>query len=447
MKTYDLIIKNAHGLRRENGTLKTFEQDIAIKDGLIAGFGSYQDTQAEKTIDVSGLICLPGLMDTQVHMREPGLEHKEDLRHGTMAAVAGGITSVFEMPNTKPSTTDEAQLQKKLQIAQKNGWCDFAFYMGASPENASQLGDLEQLPGCCGIKIFMGSSTGSLLVDQEDTLEQIIKNGSRRIAVHCEDEDRLKERKKIVSKPHANVKLHPDWRDEQSALMATQKVVQLAQKHHRPIHVLHVTTKQEMNFLKEYKQKLISVECTPQHLTLSAPECYEKLGTYAQMNPPIRGMEHLKALWQGIENHTVDIIGSDHAPHTREEKELPYPQSPSGMPGVQTIVLIMLDHVRQGRLSLNRLVELMNINPIERFKIKNKGTLELGKDADITIVDLKKEFTITDAWIKSKCGWTPFNGKKVRAMIHSTIIRGQVALLEGELQQKPEARQLQFELK
>ncbi|MEX1107678.1 MAG: dihydroorotase, partial [Dongiaceae bacterium] len=411
--------------------------DIGVRDGRIVALGRVSLPAAE-TIDATGLHVLPGAIDTQVHFREPGLEHKEDLETGTRAAAMGGVTAVFEMPNTTPPTTNAAAIADKVARATGRAWCDFAFFAGASEENASELASLEREPACCGVKIFMGSSTGSLLVADDDALEAVLRSGTRRCAIHAEDEPRLRERLALV-REGADVSMHPVWRDEETALKATKRIVALARKAGRRIHVLHVTTAEEMAFLAGEKD-LVTVETTPQHLTLAAPDCYERLGTFAQMNPPIRDAHHRDALWRAVSDGVVDVIGSDHAPHTKEEKAKPYPQSPSGMPGVQTLVPILLDHVAQGRLTLERFVDLTSASAARIYNIAGKGRIALGYDADLTLVDLRAKWTIENDWIASRCGWTPFAGMKVTGKPVATIVRGMSAMRDGALVDKPRGR-------
>ncbi len=415
------LIVNHDGIRRN---------DIAIRDGKIAAIGSLATEKAAARLDAHNLHVLPGVIDTQVHFREPGLTHKEDLESGSRAAVMGGVTSVFEMPNTSPSTTTTKAIEDKVKRARNRMFCDFAFYAGASTDNLHRLGDLEKQEGVVGIKVFMGSSTGNLLVAGDKELEELFRNISRRAAFHSEDETRLHQRlaKQIYQDPAS----HALWRDEETAINSTKRLLRLARKHCQRIHVLHVTTAQEMALLAEHKD-LVTIETTPQHLTLAAPQAYEKLGTLAQMNPPIRSRHHRQALWAGISDGTVDVIGSDHAPHTLQEKQNPYPASPSGMPGVQTLVPLMLDHVNKGRLSLERFVDLTSHGPNRIFGIAGKGRLARGYDADITLVDMQATRTITNSWIESRCGWTPFDGRKVRGWPVATIIRGHQVMREGEL--------------
>jgi dihydroorotase len=377
-----------------------------------------------------------------VHFREPGPVHKEDLESGTRGAVLGGVTTVFEMPNTDPPTTTEAAIADKLARARGRAWTDHAFYVGASPENADELGSLERLPGVCGIKMFMGSSTGSLLVADDENVERVLRSGSRRVTVHSEDDMRLQERAALV-RDGADVSKHPEWRDVETAVRSTERLLRLARQNRRRVHVLHVTTAEEMDILAAHKD-IATVEVLPQHLTLAAPECYQRLGTFAQMNPPIREARHREALWKAIENGIVDCVGSDHAPHTREEKAKPYPRSPSGLTGVQTLLPLLLDHMAAGRLTLQRLVDLTSAGPARIFGIAGKGRVAVGYDADFTIVDLKARRTITNAWIASKAGWTAFDGMTVTGWPTATIIRGHIVMRDDTLLGKPVGEPVRF---
>ncbi|MGE5476647.1 MAG: dihydroorotase [Bacteroidales bacterium] len=439
-QTYDLILKGGIAVT-PNGREQT---DIAVQDGRIVAIGGLSGASAASEIDVSGLHVLPGVIDTQVHFREPGLEHKEDLATGTAAAAMGGVVAVFEMPNTKPGTTTDVELRDKLTRAQGRTWTDHAFFLGAAADNVAHLAEWERIPGCAGIKVFMGSSTGSLLVSDDETLGRVLAQGYRRVAVHCEDEARLIARKAIAEEA-GHPRAHHVWRDAQTALIATQRLIKLAEAARRRVHVLHVTTADEMAFLAGHKD-LATVETTPQHLTLAAPECYEQLGTYAQMNPPIREAHHREALWKAIADGTVDVLGSDHAPHTRDEKDKPYPQSPSGMTGVQTLVPLMLDHVNAGRLSLERFVDLTSAGPARIYNLAGKGRIALGYDADFTLVDMKAERVITNQWIVSRCGWTPFDGTRVTGWPVGTVVRGNPVMMDGQLVGDPIGKPVRFQL-
>jgi dihydroorotase len=423
---YDLVLAGAMVVNHDGRA----ERDIGIRDGRIAALGDLSRAPAAETIDASGLHILPGVIDTQVHFREPGLEHKEDLETGSRAAVMGGVTAVFEMPNTRPLTTTAEALADKVRRARRRMHCDFAFYVGATRENIDAIPELERLEGSAGIKVFMGSSTGDLLVDDEPSLDRIAARISRRAAFHAEDEARLKGRAEL--RRRGDPSSHPVWRDPEAALIATERLVRLAEKHGRAVHILHVSTAQEMAYLARHKD-WVSVEATPHHLTLAAPECYQQLGTYAQMNPPVRGAHHRMALWIGLVSGVVDVLGSDHAPHTREEKDHPYPESHSGMTGVQTLVPVMLDHVNAGRLTLERFVDLTSHGPQRLFGIRGKGRIAVGWDADLTVVDLKRRETITNGWIRSRCGWTPYDGVTVQGWPVGTFVRGRRAMWEGEI--------------
>jgi dihydroorotase len=416
--------------------------DIGIRHGRIAAFGDLKG-QGTANFDAKGLTILPGVIDEQVHFREPGPTHKEDLASGSKGAVLGGVTTVFEMPNTDPATTTVELMADKVTRATGRMWTNFAFYVGASPENADQLKDLERVPGCCGIKMFMGSSTGSLLVADDTNVARVLASGTRRVTVHSEDDDRLKERNAMVS-AGADVSMHPEWRDVETALRCTQRLLKLAHASGRRVHVLHVTTAEEMELLKDHKD-IATVEVLPQHLTLAAPECYERLGTLAQMNPPIRDARHREALWKAVNDGVVDCLGSDHAPHTLEEKARPYPRSPSGLTGTQTLLPIMLNHVAEGRLSLQRMIELTSTGAARIFGAANKGRIALGFDGDLTVVDLKARREITNKWIASKSGWTAFDGMTVTGWPKATIVRGHVVMRDDEVLGSPKGEMVQFQ--
>jgi dihydroorotase len=437
-ESLDLLIRNGR-VMTPGGLV---EADIGVVGGKIALIGGLSDAKAAETLDAKGLHVLPGVIDTQVHFREPGLEHKEDIAHGTKAAIKGGVTAIFEMPNTSPLTLDAKTLQQKLDIAAATAWCDHAFFMGGNHENAEQLSTLEKLPGCAGVKIFMGSSTGTLLAKDDDVIAAVLANGTRRVSVHAEDEDRLISRQGIATDAES-VEAHPDWRDVESAVRATKRIVKLARDAGRRVHVLHISSADEMDILAEHKD-LITVEVTLNHLTMAAPECYERLGAFAQMNPPVRDAAHRDGLWAAVRNGIVDVFGSDHAPHTIEEKERPYPSSPSGMPGVQTSLPLLLDHMNAGRLSLERVVDLTSAGPQRIFGIAGKGRIAVGYDADLVFVDLAAKREITDDWIASKCAWTPFDGVKVTGWPMATVLRGNIVMRDDEVLGDPGGEPVRF---
>jgi dihydroorotase len=433
---YNLIIKN--GTCYINGKFEKI--DIGIVDHKIKKIGKIE-VKESKIFDASNKLVLPGFIDTQVHFREPGSTDREDLESGSRAAVLGGVTSVFEMPNTNPPTSNLVEFDKKLNLAKNRMHCNYAFYFGATPENVEQLSKLKGLKGCCGVKLFAGSSTGKLLVDKEADIEKVISQSDRIVSIHSEDEEILNLRKRFIKE--GDVHSHLDWRNTECAISSTRRVVKIAERYNKQIHVLHVTTKDEVDFLAMHK-KNVTFEITPQHLTLYAPNCYNELGTFAQMNPPIRKKEHYDRLWTAVKNSVVDVLGSDHAPHSKEDKKKKYPASPSGMPGVQTILPIMLNHVNNEKLSLEHLIKLMCENPCKIFGIKKKGYIKEEFDADLTIVDMSKEQTIKDEMIASKCGWTPFNNFTVKGFPTATIINGRIVMSDGKVNIEGSGQPLDF---
>ncbi len=424
--TYDLIVRGGEVANHAGRGLA----DVGVRDGRIARIGDLSQASAGEVVDATGLTVLPGVIDTQVHFREPGLEWKEDLETGSRAAALGGVVAVFEMPNTNPNTTDPATLEDKLSRARDRMWTDHAFYIGGTHGNAAHLGELERLPGCCGVKVFMGASTGDLLIADDDGVREVLRNVARRATFHSEDEYRLAERRDLART--GDWTSHTDVRDAESAIMSTRRLVRLAREVGRRIHVLHVSTAEEIAFLAEHKD-VATVEVTPQHLTLDGDEAYARLKGYAQMNPPIRNAPHIAGLWHGIDQGVVDVLGSDHAPHTVEEKAKPYPASPSGMPGVQTLVPIMLTHVATGKLSLERFIDLTSAGAQRIFNIAGKGRMAEGYDADLTLVDLKARRTIAHADQASRAGWTPFDGFDATGWPMATIVRGRVVMRDGAL--------------
>jgi dihydroorotase len=436
-ETYDLILKGGTVVNHDGEGVR----DLGIRAGRFAAIGDLSRASAGETIDCRGLYVLPGVIDSHVHFREPGLTHKEDLETGSRSAVLGGVTAVFEMPNTDPTTTSADALADKVKRAHHRMHCDFAFYVGATRENTRELRDLERLPGACAVKVFMGSSTGSLLIEDDAGVREVLRNIRRRAAFHSEDEYRLRERMhlRVENDPRS----HPVWRDAAAALMCTQRLIALARETGKRVHVLHVTTKEEAAFLANHKD-VATAEATPSHLTLAAPECYERLGTFAQLNPPIRDAVHREGLWRGLAQGVIDSVGSDHSPHTREEKSHPYPNTHSGMTGVQTLVPIMLDHVASGRLTLARFIDLTSAGPARVFGIAAKGRIAAGYDADLTVVDLKRRETIRDDWMASRAGWTPFNGVEVTGWPVGTFVRGRKVMWENDLVTQSQGEHVRF---
>ncbi|MFN4143585.1 dihydroorotase [Aestuariivirga sp.] len=432
----ELILKGGTLVNHDGMALR----DVAVSGGRIVGIGSFGRGQGGDIVDCTGLHILPGVVDSQVHLREPGAEHKEDLDTGGRAAVKGGVTAVFEMPNTSPLTTSAETLADKVKRATNRMYCDFAFYMGGTRENAHMLGELELLPGCAGVKVFMGSSTGSLLVDDDEGVARILANIRRRAAFHSEDEDRLNARKHL--RVEADPSSHYVWRDAEAARLCTERLIRLAREARKRIHVLHVSTADEFPLLAAARD-VATVEVTPNHLVFSS-EDYARLGNLLQMNPPMREPRHKEGIWNALQSGLVDVLGSDHAPHTLEEKARPYPGSPSGMPGVQTLVPVMLDCVNRGMLSLERLVDLTSHGPNRIFGMAGKGRIAEGYDADFTIVDLKKQRTITNGWIESRCKWTPHDGRTVTGWPVGTLVRGRTVMWNDEIIGEAQGQPIRF---
>ena len=436
-KKVDLIIKNGTYVTHQ----KTIKGDIAVNKGKIFRIGDISNLKASRSIDAEGLHILPGAFDTQVHFREPGNTKKEDLKSGSRAAIAGGITTVFDMPNNKPSITTKKLFKAKLNGAKKRMFCNYAFYFGAEKNNIPEIKKVEKEDGCCGIKVFVGSSTGTLLVSNYNDIKKIMKSTKKMISFHSEDENELNKRKKYIKK--GDPRSHPLWRNETVCLKSTKNLVKLANSTKKKIHVLHITTAEEIEFLNKNK-KFVSYEVTPQHLVLSSPSCYLKLGTLAQMNPPIRSGKHLRRIRKALKNSEIDIIGSDHAPHLLSEKKQEYPDSPSGMPGVQTLLPILLNEVSKKTISINNVVQLTSFNPIKRFNVKNKGLIKEGYDADFTFVDMRKTKKISNKEVQSKCGWTPFHGMKIKGWPVGTMISGNKVFWNGKIIGKPSGKPLKF---
>lgn len=441
-KKVDLIIKNATLV----SSSESIVADIAVIDKKIARVEKNISLPADKIFNADGLHVLPGVIDSQVHFREPGLTHKEDIHTGSMAAVLGGVTTYLEMPNTQPPTITIESVQEKINLAQGRSFAHYGFFLGATNQNLNEiLKGEKEMKGLCGIKIFLGSSTGSLLLFDEESIFKILEKSSLPIAIHSESEKILKERSQLRDNA-ANVHAHYQWRNPQSALLSTQWILELAKKAGRKVHVLHISTKEEIEFLRANKEAC-TFELTPQHLSFHAPDIYDQIGTLAQMNPPIRTIEHCQALWEAMDEEMPHVLGSDHAPHTLAEKGLPYPQSPSGMPGVQTLVPVMLDHVIKGRLTLERLVALLCENPAELYSLPQKGRIEVGLDADFTVVNLQGKYVVKNEDMASKCGWTPFANRELAGQVFATFIDGQMVMKEGKIIGAPIGRPIQRKIK
>ncbi len=415
--------------------------DVGVRDGRIAALGAAGAT-ADRVLDAAGLHVLPGLIDPHVHLRDPGDPAVETLPAGTRAAVLGGLAAVFDMPNTAPSITTAERVAWKQEYVEQNAWCDMGIYVGAAKSNIPELAALELERGVCGVKVFAGSSTGDLLVDDDASIEAVMRGGRRRVSYHSEDEARLQARKGLfkLGDPYA---CHMEWRDEECAFLGTRRLMALARRTRRPAHILHVSTAEELEYLRDYRDTA-TVELLVNHLTQVAPEVYEQLGGFGVMNPPIRGRRHHEAAWAAVRDGTADTVGSDHAPHPRAAKLKPWPECPAGLTGVQTLVPVMLDHVAAGRLSLARMVDLMCAGPARVYGAVGKGRLAAGYDADFTLVDLKHQRVIENRWIASPCGWTPFDGMRVTGWPMATVVRGHVVMQDDEVLGSPVGRLVRF---
>ena len=435
-----------HDLLIRNGTLVLpwgmERADIGVSHGVITTLAPGSAGEAAEVIDATGLHVLPGLIDAHTHLRDPAQAAVESIPSGTRAAVLGGLCGVFDMPNGNPSITTAETLQAKKDFAATRSWCDLGLYVGAARGNIGDLGELELADGVCAVKVFAGSSTGDLLIEDDETLEQVMRSGRRRIAYHSEDEYRLRDRKPLFHDGMPYV-THAEWRDVEAAFLGTRRLMALARKTGRPAHILHVSTAEELDYLQDYRD-IATVEVLLNHLTQWAPDAYDRLGPYAVMNPPIREKRHMEAAWAAVRDGLVDVVGSDHAPHARAAKERPWPLCAAGLTGVQTIVPLMLDHVSAGRLSLMRLADLMCAGPARVYGLRGKGRIARGYDADFTLVDMGRRQRIEESWIASPCGWTPFAGVEVTGWPVVTIIRGRTVMRDDEVLGEPMGRLMTF---
>ena len=416
--------------------------DVGVRNGRIMALGVGPDASADQVFDAGGLHVLPGLIDPHVHFRDPGDKSVESIPTGSKGAVLGGLACVFDMPNTAPSVVDEKMMIWKQKYVEEVAWCDIGLYVGATKTNIAALAGLELGQGVCAIKVFAGSSTGDLMVEDDENLERVMRSGRRRIAYHSEDEYRLQARKPLFGSgdPYAR---HMEWRDEETAFLGTRRLMALATRTGRPAHILHVSTAEELDYLKDFRD-IATAEVLVNHLTQVAPEVYDTLGGFGVMNPPIRGPRHRDAAWAAIRDGTVDTVGSDHAPHSRARKELPWPECAAGLTGVQTLVPVMLNHVNAGRLSLSRLVDLLCAGPARVYGVLGKGRLAAGYDADFTLVDLRRRRRIEESWIVSPCGWTPFAGMEITGWPVATVIRRRAVMRDDEVLGRPTGRLVRF---
>jgi dihydroorotase len=437
---FELIIRNANVLQPDGTTLAA---DVVCHEGRIEQITSTSDANSHETIDARGHLLLPGVIDPQVHFREPGATHKEDLSSGSRAAVRGGVTSYLEMPNCNPPTISQVELDWKLARAAQCSAANFGFFIGACEGNLTSLNTPQP---ACGIKIFMGSSTGDLLVDDERLLDTIFATGDRLIAVHAEDETRIRERTALFTGKEPNslsYEIHSQIRDTETALIATQRAIRLSNKYGRRLHILHLSTSKEVNFLRSEKPPQVSCEVVPNHLFLCSDD-YSRLGSRAQMNPPVRDPENVSALWQGLSEGIIDIIATDHAPHTVEEKLQPYPLSPSGTPGVETSLPLMLTEMMSGRHTLQQIQEWMSCGPARLYGIPNKGLIAEGFDADLTLVDLETYRPVIDKEIFSRSRWSPYAGRQLTGWPIYTVVNGRVVFDHGKIRPGIYGRALTF---
>lgn len=436
---FDLLIRN--------GTCVLpwgeFQTDIGVSDGRISSIGVPGNASAGEIFDATGLHVLPGLIDAHVHFRDPGHPTVETLPTGSKAAILGGLTTVFDMPNTTPLIVDRETVAWKRKFIDDSSWCDMGLYVGATRDNIEDLPHLEQQEGVCGIKCFMGGAPDKrILLEDDETLEKMMRSGRRRVCFHSEDEYRVRDRKAMF-KVGDHYSKHMEWRDVEAAFLGTRRLVRIAERTGRPAHILHTSTADELEFVKSHRD-LITIEVLVNHLTQVAPDCYDRLQGFGVMNPPIRGQAHQDAMWAAIADGIVDVVGSDHAPYSREAKMKPWPECSSGLTGVQTIVPIMLNHVSAGRLSLSRLADVMSAGPARVYGLLSKGRITAGYDGDFTIVDIKKKQTIEESWIVSPCGWTPFHGAEVTGWPVASIIRGMIVMRDNEVQGTPQGRHVKF---
>lgn len=413
-----------------------FQGDLLIRSGKIEAIGPSLNVSAERIIHEPGLTVLPGLIDAHVHFREPGPTHKETIQTGSEAAAAGGITTFFEMPNTTPMTVDQVTLDQKNKIAAETALVNYAFFIGATSQN---LHKLDAITGIPGIKLFAGSSTGDLLLSEPDQWERLFVSTRHRISVHSEDESIIQTRQ-ATSTGNETAKDHPQMRPSEAAIRCTKRLTQLAIRHQKQLHICHLTTAEEAQYLQQLNSPYITCEVTPQHLFCNSDD-YLKWGTYLQINPPIRDARHQSALWKALLSGTIPMIASDHAPHQRDEKEQPYGKAPSGMPIVQLTVPLLLDAMNSGQFKLDDIVRWCAYNPSEIYGIANKGRLAVGYDADITLVDLKRTRTVQSSQLLSKSNWSVFEGKTLTGWPIMTIVNGQLVYEDGACYANPHSAQ------
>jgi dihydroorotase len=412
---------------------------VLLEDHRIADLDPAPQIAVDQVVDARGLHLLPGVIDDQVHFREPGLTHKEDLRTGSRACAKGGVTTFLEMPNTDPTTTDVERLHEKLAMAAQRSLVNYGFYIGATCDNLAELQQAQRTPG---IKIFIGSSTGNLLVDDQAALERIFGETTLPIAAHCEDETTVRANQQRFAGIH-DASIHSRIRDHEAAYRATARAVDLAHRHRHRFHVLHVSTAAEVELLLDHQSR-ITAEVCPHHLLLNVDD-YERLGSLVQMNPSLKTQADNVALWQALNNGQIQVIATDHAPHTLAEKQRPYPQSPSGLPAVENSLALMLDQVNRGRCSLSQVVHWMCDAPARVWDIVDKGRIQVGYDADLVLVDLQKAAPILNENQWTKCGWSPWHGTWLRGWPVATWVRGHRVYADGHLDESRLGSEVQFD--
>ncbi|WP_128548563.1 dihydroorotase [Larkinella soli] len=438
-----ILIRNARLVNE--GTVR--ETDVFCKDGLIEKIGS-AGTGADTVIDAQGRYLLPGVIDDQVHFREPGLTHKATIRTEARAAVAGGVTTFMEMPNTVPNALTQELLAQKYDIAAQTSPANYSFFMGVSNDNLEEV--LKTDPRTvCGIKIFMGSSTGNMLVDNTNVLEEVFRQSPMLIATHCEDEATVRAdaaRYRQEYGENAPARIHPLVRSEEACLKSSTLAVALAKKHNTRLHILHISTADELALFRNdvpLKEKRITAEVCVHHLWFDADD-YDRLGNRIKCNPAIKAPHHKPQLWEALLDDRLDIVATDHAPHTWEEKQQPYWQAPSGLPLVQHSLLLMLENVYRGKLTIEKLVEKMCHAPADCFQIDRRGYAREGYWADLVLVDTARTTTVAKENILYKCGWSPLEGTGLHGAVTHTIVSGRLAWENGRFDESVKGRRLEF---
>lgn len=417
----------------------TTKSNVLVDGETIIDVGASATSSADDVVDADGLHLLPGVIDDQVHFRDPGLTHKEDLHTGSLACAKGGITSFFEMPNTNPATVTVERLHEKLAIGAKKSVVNYAFYIGATADNVEELRRAERTPG---IKIFIGSSTGNLLVDEQSALETIFRDSTLPICAHCEDEATVRANRERLG-GGSEYRHHSEIRDHRAAVISTRRAIDLAVRHQHRFHVLHVSTADEIPVIAEHPG-LITSEVCPHHLLFSVDD-YQRLGSLVQMNPSVKSTSDCEALWQALLDGVIPVVATDHAPHTLEEKDQPYPKSPSGLPAVENSLSLLLNRVNEGKCSLEQVVSWMCTAPARVWDVVNKGEIREGFDADLVLVDMEASREIRNEDQLTKCGWTPWHGVTVQGIPVRTWVMGRTVYAEGAVLADERGSEVRFD--